>query len=280
MIQNQQKDIVIACCRDEQDIIIEFINFYLDMGFDRICFIDNGSQDNTVNLICQHPASEHISLQIDLRPGHDKHLLEYYHVFAHLATRWVFFIDVDEFILLPGGIKEYARALPPDVTVLHLPFLDMLPEGDLDDEVHPLLRTRRQAQRWPEDPDKYVWKQVKVQQIFGGKHKVELEPYREYHDDNLIVRHYPTRSEQQFRRKIFNRLDSLETINEEEMAQYVSASPDNFKNYLAYSRQFLSPKGWMMEKERISQTPWITDRVIQNWFLAYQCKQRKMLPLL
>src|SRR5689334_10017986 len=97
-------DIVIACCRDEADIIVPFIDFYLDQDFDYVCLIDNCSSDDTVARIKNHSQASRIPLHQDPRPGYDMRLLEYLKLFEHLATRWIFFLDVDEFLPIPGGV--------------------------------------------------------------------------------------------------------------------------------------------------------------------------------
>jgi len=143
-MKERLEDIVIACCRDEADIITSFVDFYLDLGFDRVCLVDNGSRDATMELIEQHPRRDRISSISDDRPGYDKRLLDYYQRFANEDTRWVFFIDVDEFISLPGGIKEYARTLPDDVNVLQLTVYEMFPESLSPAGQHPLMTTLRE----------------------------------------------------------------------------------------------------------------------------------------
>src|SRR5665213_3193436 len=94
-VRSGRRDIVIACCRDEEDLIADFIDFYLDAGFDEICFVDNGSQDRTVERIFAHPRRDRLRLIVDTRLGYDGRLLEYYRHFAASADGWVFFIDVE-----------------------------------------------------------------------------------------------------------------------------------------------------------------------------------------
>ncbi len=267
-MREEESDIVIACCRDEQDIISTFIDFYLDMGFNRVCLIDNGSCDGTVEQISQHPAHEQITLLIDPQPGYDKRLLDCYEAFAIHATRWCFFIDVDEFILIPGGIKQYAMQLQPEINVLRLPTAEMLPSPKQSGIEPPLLTNRREARFHAEQ--KIVWKRSTVHKIFCGKHKVELEPYCEYSDEDLFIRHYHTRTEQQFRRKLANRIETEESFDEQERAQLSAFSPHVAAEWLEYSRRLLQPDGWDIETERIRATPWIPDDGLIKWYVRYQ----------
>src|ERR1700685_4618794 len=138
-------DIVIACCRDEADIIGSFISFYVDQGFDAICLVDNGSRDDTVREIKRHPARDRIRLHCDPRVGYDGRLMEYNRLFSPLASRWIFFLDVDEFIVIPGGIKTYAEQLPLDCSILEMATFEMIPDTATV-APEPLLAVRREGQ--------------------------------------------------------------------------------------------------------------------------------------
>ena len=45
------KVVLTVLCRDEEDIIDAFCRFHLDKGIDHIVATDNGSVDNTRNLL-------------------------------------------------------------------------------------------------------------------------------------------------------------------------------------------------------------------------------------
>lgn len=258
-------DIVIACCRDESDIIVAFIDFYLDQGFDRVCLVDNGSVDGTVGLILAHAGQDRVCLLSDPRPGYDIRLFEYYERFARPASRWVFFVDIDEFVWVPGGIKTFAEDLPASVTVLEMATAEMIPEP-FAALASPLLTTRRQA--GPLTETKVVWKAGVATKIYCGKHAIEGNPIVRHRDDRLFIRHYHTRSEQQFRRKLENRIESEEVIQSiPGAADRLSVfAADHRAVWLAESQERLQPGGWGRELERLAAMPWVEETAVRDWY--------------
>lgn len=266
------QDVVIACCRDEADLIGPFIDFYFDQGFDRICLVDNGSQDDTVEQILRHPQQKRILLLHDPRRGYDKRLLDYYRAFAPFAKRWIFFVDVDELIVVPGGIRRYAAQLPQAVNVLRLPTAEMRP-AILDGVLDPLLSDRRESAFQREE--KVVWKKGGVRAILCGKHDVDIEPRVEYRDERLFVRHFHTRSRTQLRSKLRNRIEADAAINEKEAHRLSSFSAGDRKRWLDHSRRLLQADGWEMERRRLDQLDWVEDQVIRDWWES----RRRTRPL-
>jgi GTP cyclohydrolase II len=264
-------DIVIACCRDEADIIRAFIDFYLDQGFDRICLIDNGSVDDTIEQVMHHPAQDRILLLRDPRPGYDMRLLDYYRMFAGPSVRWVFFIDVDEFVVLPGGIKTFAETIPPNVTLLELPTAEMQPVLTAEGEAAPLLSRRREARFEGESAArsaelKVVWKAVQVQTVYCGKHDVVIEPRIAHRDDRVYIRHYHTRSRSQFIRKLANRIETEEAMGAraDELTLF---SRSVRQNWIHHSRRLLQADGWAIEAERTAGLCTVAESAIADWYL-------------
>jgi len=265
-MKERLEDIVIACCRDEADIITSFVDFYLDLGFDRVCLVDNGSRDATMELIEQHPRRDRISSISDDRPGYDKRLLDYYQRFANEDTRWVFFIDVDEFISLPGGIKEYARTLPDDVNVLKLTVYEMFPESLSPAGQHPLMTTLRE--RDVQRDHKYVWKHGNVTRICCGKHCIDIEPHVEHCDPAMHILHYPVRSRDQLITKMRNRLETDAAISASERTLLSAYPSETAEEWVAYSRRCLEEDGWALECERAASTPTVEDTRMRDWVLS------------
>lgn len=264
-------DIVIACCRDEADIIRDFIAFYLDQGFDRVCLIDNGSIDGTAEQVMQHPARDRILLLRDPRAGYDMRLLEYYRMFVTLEVRWVFFLDVDEFVVLPGGIKQFAAALPPKVTLLELPTAEMQPALNDEAEVSPLLSRRREARFAHEaaarpSEIKVVWQAADVRKIYCGKHDVVIEPRVTHRDDRVYIRHYHTRSRQQFIRKLANRIETEEAMGAQ--ADGLTWFPRSVRrDWISHSRRLLQADGWAIEAERTARLRTVPEDAVADWYL-------------
>jgi hypothetical protein len=267
-------DIVIACCRDEADIIVPFIDFYLDQDFDYICLIDNGSSDDTVARIMTHQQASRIRLHQDPRPGYDMRLLEYLKLFEYLATGWIFFLDVDEFLPIPGGVKAFASQLSTDVTVLELSTAEMIPS--LREAT--LLTTRREVSTREEI--KVVWKTNVATKIYCGKHSIEGEPIVRRRDERLIIRHFHTRSETQFRRKLQNRLQTEAAIVAADgTVQALSAfSLEERTMWIEESRASLEADGWRRECERLARLQWTNDTSISDWYRKRYVKVAEALP--
>ena len=266
-------DIVIACCRDEIDIITSFIDFYFDQEFDRIYLIDNGSVDGTIEKILSHPRRDHIFLLRDSRHGYDMRLLEYYNMFVSSETRWVFFIDIDEFVPLPGGIKAFAQEVPPQVTLLELPTAEMQPILDVAEEMSALRSSRREARFAKDGVDlrqlelKVVWKAGDVKTIYCGKHDIVIEPRIVHRDDRVYIRHFHTRSKQQFLRKIANRVQTEEAMGAK-ADSLTLFSPETRRGWLAQSYRLLEPDGWRFEAERLAGLKTVADPAIADWYRA------------
>jgi hypothetical protein len=258
-------DIVIACCRDEADIIGSFISFYVDQGFDAICLVDNGSRDDTVREIKRHPARDRIRLHCDPRVGYDGRLMEYNRLFSPLASRWIFFLDVDEFIVIPGGIKTYAEQLPLDCSILEMATFEMIPDTATV-APEPLLAVRRESQLTEER--KVVWKVGIPQLIYCGKHAIGSDQAKPYQDPALYIRHFHTRSERQFRSKLQNRVETETTLSSSAEFRDVLSFFDSTerREWLEESRGFLEADGWTREKERLAEIPWVEDTEIRDWY--------------
>lgn len=262
----RKRNIVIACCRDEEDLIADFIDFYCDAGFDAICLIDNGSRDKTIERIFSHPQRERIRLLVDTRIGYDARLLEYYRHFVADGDGWVFFVDVDEFIMIPQGIRAYAAGLPDRVNCLRLPVVEMFADSTAD---HPLL-TRRREVRFQRET-KMVWRNnAAVDTIYTGKHDLNIQPRHEHLDEQVYIRHYHTRSRSQFRRKIENRVQTEESFSDAQRSTFSIFSLEQQSQWLDHSRSLLETEGWVTECGRVDSAAYVDDGVVHDWYLAHR----------
>jgi hypothetical protein len=268
-------DIVVACCRDEADIIDAFIDFYLDLGFDWVCLIDNGSEDATVARVRQHARAPQVRLHHDPRPGYDARLLEYARMFEGLASRWMFFLDVDEFVPIPRGVKAFASELPAEVTVLELATAEMIPEA----QSGPLETTRRENPF--RDEIKVVWKSGVATKVYCGKHTIDATPSVRWRDERLLIRHFHTRSEAQFWRKLRNRLETDAAVAAVPgAADDLSAfSREERDRWIAESRASLDAGGWARELARLDGLPWAEDASIRDWHRARYAAPNTASPM-
>ena len=263
----QPIDIVIARCQDDEYIVNEFISFYLDMGFDFVCLIDNGSQDCTALQILRHPLKERVRLISDPNLGSDQRLLACYNYFIPLATRWIFLIDVDEFIHFPRGFKAFAETLGEDIAVLQLPVAEMLPNIRGYGNSTPLLSTRREVKFQREL--KVVWKQGSMEKICYGKHPIDRSPNNAYKYSEIFIRHYSKRLYWQFRKRLLNRIGTHKQRAQEEQTSFLESPLSAAEKWNSDSRWLIDLEGWKSELDQTVNTPWIEDRVMHEWYSNY-----------
>ena len=102
MNRNLNNDIVISCpIKNDNEYLLEFVEHYLNLGFDKIYFYDNNDEENIrpETLLSKYIADQKVVI-IDYRNMLfiDKHLRR--HFFINYSFDWVLFVDSDEFLEL------------------------------------------------------------------------------------------------------------------------------------------------------------------------------------
>ncbi len=115
-----EKDyLAIACIvKNEARYLNEFIVFHLLSGVDRIYLFDNGSNDNTLEVV--KPYIESGKLIYFYYPGPKMQFVAYRKALRYCkkTTRWLAFIDADEFLFSPeGNIKDILREYEEEVGI-------------------------------------------------------------------------------------------------------------------------------------------------------------------
>ena len=133
---DKDKYVVITCAKNEEDYIVEWIEHYLSLGFDKIFIADNNDEGNDGLINVTRPYVERGVLQIfDLR-GVDSIQVGLYANFCQEANfKWCAFYDCDEFldIGIYKDIKEYLEQFNGyDVVMLN--WLMFGPNGQLHKE--------------------------------------------------------------------------------------------------------------------------------------------------
>lgn len=111
--KNSKDYLAIACiAKNEGRYIKEFIEFHLLVGVDRIYLFDNGSSDNTKDILAKY--IEDGRVVYFYFPGERMQFVAYRYAIRYCRkyTRWLAFIDADEFLFSPAGnlkdvLKEY-----------------------------------------------------------------------------------------------------------------------------------------------------------------------------
>jgi hypothetical protein len=255
------KDIILTVVRDEEDVIATFIRFYLAQGFDEVHIVDNGSIDGTRDQIHQlQQAGWPVALQEDARSGYERFLTDHFHRVGQLVRpRWLFFLDCDEFVLFPGGAKEYLNWLPAEVNCLRLRQREMfpLPEEASGSPPWAFLQADRTEPQF-NDTTKDVTRYTADARVFAGKHRIEQQGQQVYAPDDLYIRHYKYRSMSQARRKERNRLADQEGYQRADLEKMSCFGAEKTLAWFALCRENAGREAW---RESFStSTPSIEDR--------------------
>lgn len=115
--QDIDKYLVCACVKNEEDYIIEWIEHYLNLGFDKIILIDNNDINN-VNLptkLTKYISNGTVQI-LDCR-GIDSVQVPMYSDFCeHSNFKWCAFFDCDEFLEIGAfsNIKDFLSTIDCD----------------------------------------------------------------------------------------------------------------------------------------------------------------------
>lgn len=109
------KYIVCTCARGENDYIVEYVNHYLNLGFDKIIICDN-NPDNSIEEILKDYISAGTVEIFDCR-GFDSFQVQFYSMFCSEGNyKWCAYFDADEFLELNcySNIKDFLNTIKED----------------------------------------------------------------------------------------------------------------------------------------------------------------------
>lgn len=238
-------DMVLTTCRDEQDIVGTFVQYYVAAGFDRIQVIDNGSHDGTAACVRRLAAAGlPVDLTLDPRDGYERYLTEWFRAAgASCQPRWLFFLDCDEFILFPGSAKAWLDALPSDINRLRLRQKEIYP--DAISTAYPgsfLLSTR--AEPAFNDTTKDVVRWHPDARVFAGKHRIDRPAAVTCTPDDVFIRHYKYRSPQQARAKEQNRVAVQRQYSDQELARLTAFSVEMSRAWFIWCAESFAAGRW------------------------------------
>jgi glycosyltransferase involved in cell wall biosynthesis len=236
-------DAVLTCCRDEEDVVATFVLFYLDLGFDAIHVVDNGSTDRTPEIVSGLiSAGLPVTLQHDPRLGYERHLTEWFRSAGErLNPRWLFFLDCDEFILLPRPVRAWLDELPPEVNRLTLRQREMYPAPG-PDALHFLLSRRGEVQF--NDTTKDLVRYHPVARVYGGKHLIEVPGAWGLCPTDVFIRHYKYRSPSQARRKEQNRIAAKRVYSNPDLARISAGGIGPARDWIAHCERAAEEELW------------------------------------
>jgi glycosyltransferase involved in cell wall biosynthesis len=268
-------DAVLTCCRDEADVIGAFVLFYLDLGFDTVHVVDNGSVDRTADIVRELIAAGlPVTLQRDGRLGYERHLTEWFHATGRrLKPRWLFFLDCDEFILLPRPARVWLDALPPDVNRLRLRQREIYPARDGSGSAHFLLSRRSEPHF--NDTTKDVVRYHPDVRVYGGKHLVDTPDARTVHLPDVFIRHYKYRSVAQARRKEGNRTAAKRVYTDADLARISATGIGPAREWIEHCERAAAEERW---RESFDPPEWVEDGELADWAAGFLERTRTGAP--
>ncbi|MEV6394068.1 glycosyltransferase family 2 protein [Streptomyces sp. NPDC051907] len=259
-------DVVLTVCRDEEDAIEAFVRFHLDMGFDAVYVVDNGSKDRTVEiLLALADEGLPLHLRFDHRVGYDRYLTEHYHwAGEHSGARWLFFLDVDEYVHFPSGAKRLLDLVEPRFNLIRLPQRQMFQDTlEADGGPYSFLRATTGSVGFGDEPSKAVSRYAAGAKVYGGKHRIDVPGACETSPPDLFIRHFKYRSERQARTKEVNRVASEQVFTDEDLRELSAFDTTETRNWIEESRQLAAAEHWRTWFS--PQWPTTYDDVLARW---------------
>lgn len=270
-------DAVLTCCRDEEDVIAAFVLFYLDLGFDAVHVVDNGSVDRSADIVGELIAAGlPVTLQRDGRLGYERHLTEWFHAAGRrLNPRWLFFLDCDEFILLPRSARDWLDALPPEVNRLTVRQREIYPAPKGSESSHFLL-SRRSEPRF-NDTTKDVVRYHPDARVYGGKHRIDISDARALCPTDVFIRHYKYRGVVQARRKEQNRVAAKRVYSDADLARISATGIRSARDWIEHCERAAADEAW---RDSFNPMDSMEDGAMADWALGFLQRIERRVPKL
>lgn len=209
-------------CRNEQDVIKSTIEFHLRHGVDLIIATDNGSVDDTPQILETYQQQGVLHLLHE--PSHTHDQAVWVTRMARMAASdfeadWVINTDADEFWWpRSGNLKAELAALPIDAQALQVERLNFLPPPSDSDPRLPFHQRQTIRERHSLNslgrplPAKVCHRGHQFIEVKDGNHAVSLEgrTVQGLTSDRIEILHFPIRSYEQLERKIREGANALE----------------------------------------------------------------------
>jgi glycosyltransferase involved in cell wall biosynthesis len=190
----------VTLVRDEVDIIAFTIAHLISQGVDRVVVADNDSSDGTTDLLQSLSISLPITLVVDREFGYYQSwkITRLARYAPCSGAQWVIPFDADELWVAPGTrLRDFL--LNTDLDVVKASMMDYVPQvSDDNNEPNPYLRIRHHVADVTKIK-KVAFRAHPLARVAVGNHAVR-HPGRA--GDGLEIRHFPSRSREQLRRKV------------------------------------------------------------------------------
>lgn len=118
--EDKDRYLVISCARGENDYIVEFVEHYLRLGFDKIIICDNNDDDSVSDILRYYIQDNKV--EIFNCHGFNSFQVQLYAMFVQEANfKWCAFFDCDEFLELGcySNIKDFLETVNEDLIAFH-----------------------------------------------------------------------------------------------------------------------------------------------------------------
>jgi hypothetical protein len=107
--------------KDEQNIICDWVRYYLHIGFDKLIIYDNKSYPSVEETLTDSNLYDknHIEIIIDKFEGHGQPIVYQEAIEHNKELDWLLLCDTDEFIYIKNGnIKEFLKTFSSDTCTI------------------------------------------------------------------------------------------------------------------------------------------------------------------
>jgi hypothetical protein len=196
--------------RDEEDILRANLEYHLSQGVDFVLATDNGSVDQTVEILEEY---EKLGvLRLIHEPSDDYSQARWVTRMARLAfvehdADWIINSDADEFWWSETGtLKSHLEAIPESVDAVVVPRSNFIPRPLGEDEFFQrmVIRETHSLNSLGDPlPPKVCHRAFPDVEVAQGNHSISLEKDLHVADEQrLLIFHFPLRTYSQFERKI------------------------------------------------------------------------------
>jgi len=220
-VDKNPKISLVMIVKNEEDIIEQHIKFHSNLGVDNFIILDNGSTDNTYEIIKNLSKSIEITLLQDPGIFHQKKLTTKITKLAYKKYKsdWIINSDADEF-WIPKNNKSLKEVLNFKGGVLQIPRSNMILHEDINSWMESEYRVANQILSREDYENSNIvlgkiGRKVIVNprgyiQTNSGNHSAEhIAFWKKKEFKNIHVYHYPIRSYEQFLVNVKIRVEAM-----------------------------------------------------------------------